>query len=304
MEMRDSLFTGFSDIDECAKYVVDTGGKRIRASLVILSSGLPGEIPSKIEHLAAGVELTHSATLLHDDVIDNARVRRGKPTVSEKWDTRSAILLGDLMFATALDVAIELDRKDLYLPMADAAKGMVKGEFLQNRYSDINSISPDIYFEIIALKTGGFMGACSYLGGAFVCMDDDKTSRLRLFGQELGISFQIIDDILDYISGEPFTGKDEGNDFLNGKVTLPVLLSLEKMNSAARREISACFSSPTPEGWRKVKDAALSTGAVDRSIRLAEEHISRATDRLSVFEDTSFRNILLDLSRFIVERVY
>jgi octaprenyl-diphosphate synthase len=303
-EMRKALETGNQELDERVLYAVNGGGKRIRASLVILSSGLKGTLPENISYLAAGAEMVHTATLLHDDVIDHAAMRRGRRTVSDIWGISSAILLGDFIFAKALDVAVGIDRKDLYTPLSEAAKGMVLGEFLQDKYSDISLINRDIYFDIIHRKTGGFMGACSFLGASFAGLTTDQCESLRLFGCELGSAFQIVDDILDYVSCESVTGKDQGNDYLSGKVTLPVIYAMETLESGQRKEIEKCFRDPTSEGWDVVRGYVSQSGSVNQCIHLASDLVEGAISRLAIFPASSCKKIMIDLSRFIVERVY
>ena len=304
LEMRQAVTTGFPEMDRCGRYIVDGGGKRIRAALVIACSGLFGVFPENISRLAAGAEMVHAATLLHDDVIDNAKTRRGRDTVSRLWNVRTAVLFGDFLLAKALDIAAALDRPDLYTPLSNSAKDMVYGEFLQNTYSDISSVSKKIYLDIIQRKTGGFMGSCCYIGAAFSGLPKEKCSSLQLFGSELGAVFQIIDDTLDYTSSESSTGKDQGTDYFNGKVTLPVLCALETLDSQDRERLIKCFRAPSDEGWMIVRRLVEETGAVERTVCTARDMALKASDRVLRFPDSECRKILIDLSRFIVERVY
>lgn len=302
--MREALDTGFPELDQCSAYVIDGGGKRLRAALVLLCSSLKGPFPDGVIRLAAGAELVHAATLLHDDVIDNASLRRGRPSVSRKWGNREAVLLGDFMLAKAIDIAVSIGRKDLYSPLADAARDMVMGEFLQNRHAGAEGMNAGIYTDIIEKKTGAFMGACCCLGASFAGLPAAECEELRLFGVELGCAFQIIDDTLDFSADDAVTGKDAGNDFFTGKVTLPVIYALEAVPAGARDEIIRLFAVPTEEGRAKLNSFVKNTGALERCSARAGEIASRAASRLEVFPGSVSRGILADLSRFIVERVY
>lgn len=302
-QMREALDTGFPELDQCSAYVIDGGGKMIRAALVLLCSSLRGSSPDGIIRLAAGAELVHAATLLHDDVIDNASLRRGRPSVSRKWGNRQAVLLGDYMFAKAVDIAVSIGRKDLYSPLADAARDMVMGEFLQNRHAGAQGMNAGIYADIIEKKTGAFMGACCFLGASFAGLPAGECEELRLFGNELGSAFQIIDDTLDFSGADAVMGKDIGNDFFTGKVTLPTIYALEASPAETREEIFRLFASPTEEGREKLNSIVKNTGALERCVATAGEVASRAASRLEVFPESASRGILADLSRFIVERV-
>jgi octaprenyl-diphosphate synthase len=304
LHIREALETGFPEMDQCSSFVVESGGKRVRASLVLLCSSLRGALPDGVHRLAAGAEMVHAATLLHDDVIDQASTRRGHPTVSHQWGNRIAVLLGDYMLAKALDVAVSINRRDLYSPLADAAKGMVMGEFLQSRCSGISDVSEKIYFEIIEKKTGSFMGACAFLGGAYADFPAEECEQLRLFGSELGAAFQIIDDTLDYVSESSKTGKDQGNDFFTGKVTLPVIYAMEILGPEGRDLLVSHFQNPTDHGWTEVRRSIEECGAIGRCTETARMLSQRAASRLAGFPDCASRRILTELSCFIVERVY
>ena len=302
--MRSALSTGFPDMDRCSSYVIDGGGKRIRSALVLLCSGLRGQFPQGVHRIAAGAEIVHAATLLHDDVIDGAKVRRGRPTVSSRWDNRTAVLLGDFMLAKALDIAVSTGRRDLYSPLADAAKEMVAGEFLQSRYSGISEITESIYYDIITGKTGVFMGACCFIGAAISDFTGAECGELRAFGTDLGTAFQIIDDTLDYVSDESRTGKDRGNDYFTGKITLPVILARDRCASSEKKLLAECFGHPTEEGWATVRRIVAESGSAESCAERARDLAEKGISRLGGFPESVCRGILEDLSRFIVERVY
>lgn len=300
-EVSASLVTGVPLIDDVASFVYSSQGKKIRASILILASGIHGGIPDGVVKLAAGAEVVHAASLMHDDVIDSATLRRGRPTVSQKWGGRIAVLMGDYMLTGALNAALELERPDLYPVMMSAARAMVKGELCQIKYAQPHDITEERYFEIIELKTARFLSTCAYIGAAYSRLSPDETDALAQYGLNIGFAFQIIDDLLDFFD-ESNTGKDVGRDFMERKMTLPLLALYKRIDGSDRRFFEKCFAQPDDDGWQWVKAQAHSSGAVEYCRKRAEKYVEDAAGYLDGFAPSPCRETLRHLGRFVLDR--
>jgi len=300
-EIIKRLTTGIQNLDDGAKHLFLNGGKKIRASLVILSGGLKGDIPDGIVELAAAVEIVHAGTLIHDDIIDQSLLRRGDITVSRKYGNKVAVLAGDYMYTLGLDIALKDDNPELFPIMVSGTSDMVKGELYQMQYSNIDSIKKEHYYNIIDLKTAVFMASCVKMGAVKAGFNNSECDELYEFGHNIGFAFQIIDDTLDFIDNST-TGKDTGNDFLDGKITLPLLYLIEKSKPEDRLNLLDIFKNPDYEGWYKVRELARKSGAIDDSINEAKGYVENALGIINKYPDSEFRKILIDLAEFLVNR--
>jgi len=303
-EIVKKVTTGVSIIDESSIHIVSSGGKRIRAALVLISSGLKGEIPSDIETLAASAEIVHAATLVHDDIIDQAFLRRGNVTVSEKWGNKVAVLVGDYMYTMALDIAAKESNPAMFPVMVEGTGAMVRGELLQMEYSNFSSITLEKYNEIIEHKTARFMGTCTRLGAMKSGFSQKECDDLYEFGLNLGFAFQIVDDTIDFSDDELKTGKDIGNDFLDGKVTLPMLYMLENTSDKERNSILEKLENPLKENWPDVQKKVIECGAVDYSMKTAEGYIKKSLTYIESFQKTPYRTMLYEIADFFLNRQY
>ncbi|MCP4138342.1 MAG: polyprenyl synthetase family protein [bacterium] len=300
--INSKLTTGIPDLDASAKHLFARGGKKVRSSLVILAGGLNGSIPDGIIELAAAAEIVHAATLVHDDIIDHSMMRRGNRTVSRQWGNKIAVLAGDYMYTTALATALDYKNPALFHVVVLGAGDMVKGELYQLQYSNINSITKEHYYRIIELKTARFMAACVKLGAIKAGFNDEECDELYDFGLNLGFAFQIVDDTLDYIDNDTVTGKDVGNDFREGKVTLPLLYLLEKLNVEEQNELKGYLANPTDENWNIVHQKVTGSQAIGYCLDIAGQYIKKALDIIYKYPDSEFREILVELSNFFVSR--
>jgi octaprenyl-diphosphate synthase len=304
MVIAAKLKTGVPIIDKSSAHLFYRGGKKIRASLIILCSGLKGDIPDDVIDVAAAAEIVHAATLIHDDIIDQSIFRRGEITLSKKWGNKIAVLVGDFMYTKALEVAVGQERLDLFPEMVAATCDMVKGELYQIEYSNIDVINKEHYYNIIELKTARFFSACARIGGIKAKMADSEGEILSEFGLNLGFAFQIIDDVLDVIDNTAKAGKDGGNDFLDGKITLPFLHLLELSDLKERDLLYAYASNPDLENWNIVKQKILDSRSIDYCIDRARDYIDKALSHLDYFPDSLCKGIILELSEFLLERTY
>lgn len=304
MEMREKLKTGVPIIDEASLHIFQKGGKKIRAALMILCSGLKGQIPQDVVEVAAAAEIVHAATLIHDDIIDGATYRRGDLTVAKKYGNRIAVLVGDYMYTRALEVAVGEERLDLFPLLVAATRDMVKGELYQIEYSNINKINKDHYHRIIEMKTARFMAACAKIGAVKSKMTDDESDVLYEFGLNLGFAFQMVDDVLDFLEMKEITGKDVGNDFMQGKITLPLLHLIESSNDDEKKEIAKMIETPTPENFSIIKNKISKCGAIDYCLKEAEFYVGRALRLLDMFGESLYKETLIALAEFLLLRKY
>jgi octaprenyl-diphosphate synthase len=291
-------------MDVSSLHLYKKGGKKIRAAIVILSSGLNGEIPDDVIDIAAAVEIFHGATLIHDDIIDQAFLRRGNITVSSEWGSKVAVLIGDFMHVRALQTILHNGKSLLVDELLAAALDMFKGEIYQIEYSNIDVINKEHYFKIIELKTAIFMGTCAKLGAMKAEMQDKERDYLYQFGLNLGRAFQIIDDTFDYVEEQNVTGKDAGNDFRNGKITLPFIYLLESASKEEKEMLINSIKNPSPETWDKVKLMIKKYNAVGYSMEAAEGYLQKALPFLDTFPSSLYKEKLIDLAGFLIDREY
>jgi octaprenyl-diphosphate synthase len=291
-------------MDVSSLHLYKKGGKKIRASIVILSSGLKGEIPNDIIDVAAAVEIFHGATLIHDDIIDQAFLRRGNITVSSEWGSKVAVLVGDFMHVRALQTILKNGKSLLVDELLSAALDMFKGEIYQIEFSNIDVINKEHYFKIIELKTAIFMGTCAKLGAMKADMSDEERDRLFQFGLNLGRAFQIIDDTFDYVEEQNVIGKDTGNDFRNGKITLPFLYLLESASKDEKEILINSVKNPSNDTWEKVKMLIKKYNAIEYSMNTAEGYLHKALPFLDAFPSSLYKEKLIDLAGFLIDRDY
>ncbi|MFC1669019.1 polyprenyl synthetase family protein [Spirochaetota bacterium] len=302
--IKQKLLTGIPLVDESAMYLFDRGGKRIRASLLLLASGIKGNIADGAERVGAAAEIIHAATLIHDDIIDQSILRRGDVAVPQKWGNKVAVLAGDYMYTVAMDITIAEGITELLSVMASGTMDMVKGELYQMQFSNIDTISREHYYNIIELKTANYMGCCTRMGAILAGFDKNECDQLYWFGKNLGYAFQIIDDNLDVVQEKSTTGKDAGNDFLDGKITLPFIYLLEKSDSNEQKRLKEYALNPNIDNWIVIKDLILEMGAVEYANSVAHDYIDKAMKIIGQFPETECRGILEKLSHFLGNRNY
>ena len=303
-EINEKLKCGIPIIDESAMHLFSKGGKKIRAALVILTSGLKNDVPDGTIELAAAVEIVHAASLIHDDIIDQSLLRRGNITVPKKWGNKVSVLIGDYMYSVALRSAVNDEISAIFPLLIDGTKDMVMGELYQLQYADLDSIKRERYLKIIELKTARFMGACAKLGATKSKLSEEECEKLYQFGFNLGLAFQIIDDTLDLVDDSSQTGKDTGNDFKDGKITIPFIFLIEQSNDEDMKMLKNFTLNPDIEKWEIIKKRLVESGAINHSMEFAAQYIEKATTILEEFPESDFRNILFDLSRFFLYRKY
>jgi len=291
-------------IPELSGYIFESGGKRFRPLLVIASAALGGYRGPKAHIAACVAEYIHTATLLHDDVVDESDTRRGRASANNIWGNEASVLVGDFLLARAFQMMVQnLDAQSLQV-MAQACMHLAEGEILQLLKSfDVNTTVED-YYNIIFGKTAALISACCEVGALIAGQEGERRAALQGYGRETGYAFQIVDDCLDLAGDPERTGKPLGNDLKEGKVTLPLLFALEE---ATRDEIkmvqeALLAEELTPGLFAQVREVVERHRGVERARERAREHAERAVAHLGVFEDSPQREYLISMARFIVER--
>jgi octaprenyl-diphosphate synthase len=303
-KIRQHLETGVPIIDNSSMHLFLKGGKKIRASLVILSCGLNSEVSDAVIDLAAAMEIIHGASLIHDDIIDKSLMRRGDISVPNKYGDKVAVLAGDYMYSVGVNIAVKSRNDSILDSISAATKEMVKGELYQIEYSNIDRITEDHYFSIIERKTGRLMATSAMIGAVLSGLDSVACETLYNLGLDIGFAFQIVDDTFDFSDSSSITGKDIGNDFRDGKITLPFIYILKKGTDSEKKNLKDFASDPDNADWDKVKSIIHSSGAFDYSIKRARVFAENAKKRLEIFPESRNKKIIENLIDFIVERNY
>ncbi|MBE9469258.1 MAG: polyprenyl synthetase family protein [Bacteroidetes bacterium] len=284
-------------------YIVKSKGKQLRPTIVFLTAKMLGEINKSTHHAAALIELMHTATLVHDDIVDEANKRRGAFSINALWKNKVSVLVGDYLLAKGLLLAVDNDEFDLLRIVSLSVKDMSEGELLQIEKSRKLDITEDIYFEIIRKKTASLISSCAAIGAKSVGADDETVEKMKLFGENLGIAFQIKDDIFDYQNNK-IIGKPTGNDLKEQKLTLPVIFALENSTNSEKRKIINIIKNHNDEA-KKVKqviDFAVKNNGLEYSTNKMIDYKNRAIKILAEFPDSEAKTALLNLSEFVAER--
>jgi len=298
-------------IQEISNHLINSGGKRIRPILLILAAQLCGTKTGQDHHnLAAAVELIHSATLLHDDVVDTSHVRRGKKTANAIWDNKASILVGDYLFSVAFQLMVKSKNLAVLDLLAKASSTMADGEVMQLENSTNVELSIEKYLEIIFGKTAVLFSAACEVGALINNVSDAELVGLRDFGKNLGIIFQIVDDLLDYSSKEQVLGKDLGNDFFEGKVTLPIILTSQKANETDRNFISETFIKNLHSAERdqndflKILELLNKYDGFEASKNMALKHHAAALQNLEIFVNSPAKSDLITILDYSLARIF
>lgn len=290
-------------VDTVARYIARQKGKKIRPILVFLSAKLIGTVNDRTYNAATLVEILHTATLVHDDVVDQSDTRRGFPSINRIWKNKVAVLMGDYFLARGLLIALEKDEYYFLKIISDAVKRMSEAELLQIQKSKTYDITEETYFKIISGKTASLIGTCCELGAASVTEDKEHWKRLRDFGENLGMAFQIRDDMLDYIGRSSIIGKPTGIDMKEKKFTLPLIYSLKQSDRKSNRQIIRVIKNgASRKEIDYVIDFVGEKGGLDYARRKADEYAHRAIECIDALPYSPAKEAITDLVTFAVER--
>ncbi len=298
-----------SDVDlipELARHLIDSGGKRLRPMLTLASARMCGYEGGDHVLLAASVEFMHTATLLHDDVVDESDLRRGKKSARILWGNEASVLVGDFLLGQAFKMMVDVGSLEALRILSNAAAVIAEGEVMQLIASKNTETNEDEYLAIIIAKTAALFSAAGEVGAVLAERPKTEQAALRSYGKNLGIAFQLLDDVLDYSGDQEQLGKSVGDDFREGKITLPVVLSFRRGNDENRKF------------WRRVlqdgdtRDGDLEeaislirkSGAIEDTVERARHYGSIAHDALAIFPDTNYKAALLDTVAFCIDRAH
>jgi geranylgeranyl pyrophosphate synthase len=290
-------------LTDASLHVIEAGGKRLRPTVTILAyKALGGRDVGKIVDIAAGFELIHSATLIHDDINDGGSTRRGRMTVYKKFGLHDAIVTGDFLFAKAFQLGGTFD-KTVVDTTSDACAALAEGEILQNRYRHKKDLTIDTYLQVAERKTAQPIKAGAMVGGYLAGGSSEEVASLGKYGLDLGIAFQIVDDILDFTGDEKKTGKMVGNDLKEGNLTLPSLLAI-KSSDDAKKAILAVISQedPSVESVKECAKMVVKSGAIEKARGMGEYYGMEALGHLGCLSDTSYSKALRDVVAKVLER--
>lgn len=302
--IRNRLHSDVALIRRIAEYIVGSGGKRLRPALVLYAAGALDYRGVHHHELAAVVEFIHTASLLHDDVVDESDLRRGKRTANAAFGNASAVLVGDFLYSRAFQMMVGVDEMRVMRVLADATNIIAEGEVLQLLNCHNADVVIEDYLRVIRYKTAKLFEAAARLGGILGGVDELLENRLAAFGMHIGTAFQLIDDVLDYSGDEADTGKHIGDDLAEGKPTLPLIHAMKHGSP----EHAACVRTAIENGGRDdfpaVLEAIRATGAIEATRKVAEAEAQLALEALEALPASVFKESLIELSKFAVARKY
>jgi octaprenyl-diphosphate synthase len=290
-------------VDLVTKYILKQKGKKIRPVLVLLSAGLTGGINDRTYRGAVLVEMLHTATLVHDDVVDAAEMRRGLPSINAVWKNKVAVLIGDYLLSRGLMLAVDGNDFDFLRVVTDTVKRMSEGELLQISKTRKLDIDEETYYKIISDKTASLISTCCEIGARSSTEDKNKIEALKIFGESLGIAFQIRDDILDYTGKSKIIGKPLGGDIKEKKITLPLIYSLKQVDKSEAQRIIKLIKSERKKGRiKEVIDFVLENKGIEYAEEAAEKYINKAKNSIAGLDESQYKESLLALVDFVVKR--
>ena len=304
-KIKSKLMSEVELVQKMTDYHLETGGKRLRALLTLGSAKLCGYSKGTRDiNLAACVELIHSATLMHDDVIDNGSVRRGKKTLNKIWDDHSSVLVGDYLLSRCFEMMVEDGNLEVLKLLSSTSSKIAQGEVLQLQHKGEVDMLEETYLKIISAKTAELFAAATKVGAILSDMKTKEKEALEFYGRNLGLTFQIADDTLDYNSEIKLFGKEIGQDFYEGKITLPIILLFQKAKEEEKEKLKKIFS----KSIREQNDLDYSVSLIKKydiikaCYQKAQHYINLASNSLSVFNDCREKDILEDLTSFSLTR--
>ena len=289
-------------IDQISHYIVSAGGKRIRPRLVLLFSEALGFAGPQRYELAATVEFIHTATLLHDDVVDESSLRRGRQTANALFGNAASVLVGDFLYSRAFQMMVSVDRMRVLEVLADATNVIAEGEVLQLMNMHDPDLAVDDYLRVIRFKTAKLFEASARLGAVLADASRTVEDACADYGRSLGTAFQLVDDLLDYEGQTVALGKNVGDDLREGKPTLPLLVAMARCTEAERQLIRHAIEHGEPQRLDDILAIVRRTGALEATRDAARAEADKARDALSVLPESAARHALLDLCARSVER--
>ncbi len=298
----DSLASDIVLINQIGHHMISSGGKRLRPLLVLLSAHASGYAGTQHIRLAAIIEFIHTATLLHDDVVDGSEQRRSQETANQVWGNAASVLVGDFIYSHTFRMMVALDNMQIMDILSGATNRIAEGEVMQLMRSHDPDLDETGYLEIIARKTATLFAAGSRLGAVISQADASQEQACADYGYHLGIAFQIVDDMLDYCASSQQIGKNPGDDLAEGKLTLPVLRALQMSDAATQERLRQIIQAGCVDRLDEVVTAIQSTDAFDYCQQLAQQHVDLAQQAIQSLPDSVYRVSLSSLADFAIAR--
>jgi octaprenyl-diphosphate synthase len=304
-KIKSKLTSDVELVQKMTDYHLDTGGKRLRALLTLGSAKMCGYTKgSRDINLAACVELIHAATLMHDDVIDDGSIRRGKKTLNKIWDNHSSILVGDYLLSRCFEMMVEDGNLEILKLLSSTSSKIAQGEVLQLQHKGEVDMLEETYLKIISAKTAELFAASTKVGAILSNIKTKEKDALEFYGRNLGLTFQIADDTLDYNSELKLFGKKIGQDFYEGKITLPIILLFQKAEKQEKENLRSIFfkDSRDESDLNYILSLIKKYNIIKECHQKAQHYINLASNSLSIFKDCDERNILENLTSFSLAR--
>ena len=305
-ELRGYTRSPIGPISEIGNYVLNAGGKRIRPALFLLTAKMLGDVSPAAIRLAAVVEFLHNATLVHDDIIDAADTRRGRPTASAHWGNSMTVLAGDWLYMQSFAVALGEKNLEVLNTLIEITQKMVEGELLQLTFLGRSEITEEQLLDIVERKTAYLFSGCTKLPAIAAGMNHGAAERLADIGKNLGMAFQLVDDLLDLTSTREALGKPVASDLKEGKVTLPVSFVMRNGDAGAASKIQAVLDERSFQSVKSQEILQLveEFDGLNRTRRLAEQYSERATVLLEEFPSSVYRDAIVSIPKFILTRLF
>ncbi|WP_308387996.1 polyprenyl synthetase family protein [Acidithiobacillus sp. AMEEHan] len=300
--IQEQLQSGVPTIPAMGAYLVNAGGKRLRPIILLLAARLGGDRSERPIPLAAVVEFIHTATLLHDDVVDGSELRRSNATANQIWGNAAAILVGDFLYARSFEMMVKDGDMRIMATMAEATSVIAQGEVAQLENANDADLDPESYYAVIAAKTAKLFEAAARLAAIVNQMPPEQENALAEYGRLLGTAFQLMDDALDYEAAAERMGKNRGDDLADGKATLPFIHAMREASPAEQAILRAALADETRQHLPQVLEIIAKTDAIAYTLRSAEKIARQARDCLQSFPECSERRALQFLADFAVHR--
>lgn len=296
------LNSGVPLVGEVARYIISAGGKRLRPVLLLLTSGALGYTGNQHHNLAAVVEFIHTATLLHDDVVDQSTLRRGRATANENFGNPASVLVGDFLYSRAFQMMVDANSMRVMQTLADATNVIAEGEVLQLMNMHDASLDEEAYLRVIRSKTAKLFEASARLGALLTHSDAGTEAACAAYGQGLGTAFQVIDDVLDYEGNTSEMGKNLGDDLREGKATLPLILAMQRGNPQQSQTVREAIESGSLDRLTEIASILRETGALEATRKTAAGEAQRAVDAAMQLPQNTYRDAMVVLASQLLQR--
>jgi len=302
--IRDRLASDVVLINQIADHIISAGGKRLRPMLVVLAGRACGAVIADHHQLAAIIEFIHTSTLLHDDVVDESDLRRGRKTANALWGNAPSVLVGDFLYSRSFEMMVELGSMPVMKILSQATRIIAEGEVLQLSKVRDASTTEETYMEVIRGKTAMLFEASTHSAAALCEATAEQAEALRTFGDHLGVAFQLVDDLLDYRGDAETLGKNVGDDLAEGKPTLPLIYTMREGTPEQAALVRKAIQKGGIEDLESIRAAVEASGSLDYTAQLARDYVARAIKCLEALPASEYRDALVELSEFAVARTH